>query len=72
MLDRPSVAVPYTLGRAVLQRLWQLRLTTSPVPELDHIRFVCMVDDQRARRVLGFKPAHGIEETVRAVDEGVW
>jgi UDP-glucose 4-epimerase len=72
MLDRPSVAVPYTLGRAVLKQLWQLRLTTFPVPELDHIRFVCMVDDQRARRVLGFKPARGIEETVRSVDDGVW
>ena len=72
MLDRPSIAVPYTFGRAVLKQLWQLRLTTFPVPELDHIRFVCMVDDQRARRVLGFKPACGIEETVRSIDDGAW
>ncbi len=27
-----------------------------PRPELDHIRFVCMVDDRRARQVLGFSP----------------
>lgn len=72
MLDRPSVAIPYTFGRAVLKQLWQLRLTTFPVPELDHIRFVCMVDDQRSRRVLGFRHARSIEETVRAVDDGVW
>lgn len=72
VLDKPSVAVPYTLGRAVLKQLWQLRLTTFPVPELDHIRFVCMVDDARARRVLGFHPEKSIDDTVRAVEEGLW
>jgi UDP-glucose 4-epimerase len=72
MLDRSTVAVPYTLGRAVLRRLWQFRLTTFPVPELDHIRYVCMVDDQRARSVLGFTPTKTTSETVFAVDDGRW
>ncbi len=69
MLDRPSVSVPYTLGKVVLRRLWQLRLTTFPVPELDHIRYVCMVDDRRARAELRYAPAHDIADTVRAVDD---
>ena len=72
MLGRSSVPVPYSLGKALLRRLWQFRLTTFPVPELDHIRFVCMVDDQRARRVLGFHPKKSIAETVLSVDDGVW
>ena len=72
LLDRPSIPVPYTLGKMVLGRMWSLRLSSFPVPELDHIRYVCMVDDRRARDVLGFKPARTIEETVRAVDADRW
>ena len=33
-------------------------------PEIDHIRYVCMVDDRRARDVLGYQPAHDIAETI--------
>lgn len=67
LLGKPSVPVPYTLGKAVLKRLWAFRLTTFPVPELDHIRYVCMVDDRRARDELGYAPGIPIEETVRSV-----
>ncbi len=68
MLGRRSVPVPYSLAKATLKRLWSLRLTSFPAPELDHIRYVCMVDDTRAREMLRFSPRHGIEETVHAVD----
>ena len=55
-----------------LKRLWALRLTTFPAPELDHIRYVCMVDDRRARDELGYAPATAIEETVRSVELESW
>jgi UDP-glucose 4-epimerase len=72
ILGRPSVPVPYTMAKPMLKRLFSLRLTNFPAPELDHIRFVCMVDDGRARSQLGYAPACSLEETVRAVDEGRW
>jgi UDP-glucose 4-epimerase len=72
ILERQRLSVPYSLARMVLRRLWSLRLTTFPAPELDHIRYVCMVDDRRARQVLGFAPRMSLEETVRSVDEGRW
>jgi UDP-glucose 4-epimerase len=72
ILGRPTVPVPYTVGRVLLHRMWSLRLSSFPAPELDHIRFVCMVDDSRARRELGYAPSRSLEETVRAVDEGLW
>jgi UDP-glucose 4-epimerase len=72
ILDRQRLSVPYSLARIVLRRLWSLRLTTFPPPELDHIRYVCMVDDRRARQVLGFAPRMSLEETVRSVDDGRW
>lgn len=70
LLGRTRVPVPYTLGKGVLKRLWAFRLTNFPAPELDHIRFVCMVDDRRARTELGYAPRVPIDETVRSVDEG--
>jgi UDP-glucose 4-epimerase len=72
ILGRQRLSVPYSLASLVLRRLWSLRLTTFPVPELDHIRFVCMVDDRRARQVLGYSPRVGLEETVLSVDDGLW
>lgn len=71
-LGRQKISVPFSLARVVLRRMWSLRLTTFPPPELDHIRYVCMVDDRRARQVLGFSPQKSLEETVLAVDEGRW
>jgi UDP-glucose 4-epimerase len=71
-LGRPRIGVPHSLARIVLRRMWSLRLTTFPPPELDHIRYVCMVDDRRARQVLGFAPRVSLEETVLSVDEGRW
>jgi UDP-glucose 4-epimerase len=72
ILGRQRVSVPYSLARVALRRMWALRLTTFPPPELDHIRYVCMVDDRRARQVLGFTPQMSLEETVLSVDEGRW
>jgi UDP-glucose 4-epimerase len=72
VLGRQRMSVPYSVARLVLKRLWSLRLTTFPPPELDHIRFVCMVDDRRARQLLGFSPAKSLQETILSVDEGRW
>jgi UDP-glucose 4-epimerase len=72
ILGRQKLSVPYSLARVVLRRMWSLRLSTFPPPELDHIRYVCMVDDRRARQLLGFVPSKTLEETALAVDEGRW
>jgi UDP-glucose 4-epimerase len=72
ILGRRRLHVPYSVARLALRRLWSLRLTNFPPPELDHIRYVCMVDDRRARQVLGFTPCMALEKTVLAVDEGRW
>jgi UDP-glucose 4-epimerase len=69
---RPHLPVPYSIAKMFLQRMWSLRLSNFPVPELDHIRYVCMVDDVRARELLGFKPAVSVEETVRSVNADRW
>jgi UDP-glucose 4-epimerase len=66
---RPRITIPHFLATGIIQSLWRYRVTSFPAPELDHIRYVCMVDDRRARAELGYAPEHDIEATVRAVDD---
>lgn len=63
-IGRPVVPVPGPLFEAWLRAAFRLRLTSFPPPELDHIRYVCMVDGSRFERDLGFKPSKGLREIV--------
>jgi UDP-glucose 4-epimerase len=72
ILGRRILAVPHPLAKAAVKNLFRFRLTKFPAPELDFIRYVCMVDDTKARNELGYAPAHGLEATLRAVDEERW
>ena len=67
-LGRRPRPVPSMVMKPILDRMWRYRMTSFPTPELDHIRYVCMVDDTRAREVLGFVPRYGLEQTIRAVE----
>ena len=68
-LGKVRVPVPHPLAKPLLRFLWNSRLTTFPEPELDHIRFICMVDGGRAREVLGFAPKRTLRETIHAAVE---
>jgi UDP-glucose 4-epimerase len=68
-LGRPILPVPHGAAKRLLAGLFRYRLSSFPAPELDHIRYVCMVDDRRAREKMGYVPAHDLIQTVRAVDE---
>jgi len=54
------------LAKLALTQLWRLRLQSFPAPELDHIRYVCMVDDARARAALGWSPRYSLEQALSA------
>ena len=66
---RTRVTIPHFLATGIISSLWRYRVTSFPAPELDHIRYVCMVDDGRARAELHYAPTHDIDTTVRAVDD---
>ncbi|NNK08450.1 MAG: NAD-dependent epimerase, partial [Myxococcales bacterium] len=63
---RPRI-VPSPLARVALDQLWKLRLSSFPSEELDHLRYVCMVDGSRARTELGYEPEHSIRRVLRDV-----
>ncbi len=66
---RARLPLPHVMFRAALGRMWSVRATSFPEAELDFIRYVCMVDDTRARRDLGYAPAFDLIQTVRAIDD---
>jgi len=72
VLERKVLPVPHTVARLGAERLWRWRMGPVPPPDLDFIRYVCMVDDARARDVLGYEPHFGLVETLQAVDAERW
>lgn len=66
-LGRSPVRLPHPLARALVEKLWDLRLSSFPPPELDHVQFLCTVDGSRFARDTGWKPTLGLRETIRAV-----
>jgi len=61
------VPLPELLARPLFGLMWRTHLTSFPTPELDHIKYVCMVDDSRARQNLGYSPKLTLKETIAAL-----
>ena len=69
LLGKRPIFWPAGLAQRALNGLWRSRLTSFPAPELDHIRYVCMVDDTRARKELGYRHRFDMKATIEAVRE---
>ena len=72
LLNRTSVPLPASLARMGLDGLFRWKMSSFPAPELDFIRYVCMVDDSKARRELGYSPRYDLAKTLQAVDLERW
>ncbi len=69
VLGRRRLKLPHPLATPLLSAAFRFGLSGYPVAELDFIRYVCMVDDARARTELGLRPRMGLDQTIRAVDD---
>lgn len=67
VVGRRPLSVPGPMMRMLMSSAWSSRAGGFPAPEIDHLRYICMVDDGRARRELGFRPRYDLEQTLRAV-----
>ena len=70
ILGKPTLPVPHGLAHSAVKSMWRYKLTSFPAPEIDHIRYVCMVEDARARAQMGYAPRNSLTDTVRAVEAG--
>lgn len=53
---------PEPVVKAMLKMGWSLKVSDWPWPEMDHIKYVCMVDDSRARDELAFDHAYELDQ----------
>jgi UDP-glucose 4-epimerase len=66
-LGARPISVPHPVARPLLSTLFRYRLASFPPEELDHIQFLCAVDGARWAKEAGWRPAHTMRETIRAV-----
>ncbi|MFO8074235.1 MAG: NAD-dependent epimerase/dehydratase family protein [Polyangia bacterium] len=67
-LGRQTFSVPHFLAKPALGQLRRLGRIDIHPSYVDHVRYVCMVDDSRARSTLGYRTSRDAEETLAAVD----
>jgi UDP-glucose 4-epimerase len=67
MVGKRPIAVPGPLIKGLAGSMWSSRAAGFPMQEIDHLRYICMVDDSRARQQLGFHPKYDMDQTLRAV-----
>ena len=67
-LGRRPRPLPEPLARAALRTAWSLKLSDWPEPEIDHIKYVCMVDDALARAELRFSPRYDLDAILREIE----
>jgi UDP-glucose 4-epimerase len=67
-LGKPVFRFPHPMARPLLSTLWRFGATSFPVPELDFIRYVCMVDGTRAREEIGYRPRFTLQQTIQSVN----
>lgn len=72
LLKRATVGVPHGLAKVTIDGLFKAKMSNFPAPELDFIRYVCMVDDQLARETLGYRHKFDLVQTLQAVDAERW
>lgn len=47
--------------------LWAIGLSWLPSPEVDYLRYPCIVSTERAEKILGFHPQYSLLETLRCL-----
>ncbi len=62
ILNKPVLPVPHPLFRLFLDQAWKYGLSSFPAPELDHIRFNCVLDTRRAEQAFDTKPERTLHE----------
>jgi len=64
---KPTVPIPHVFADSILKFLWKWKLTSFQQGEIEHAKYICMVDGARARDVLGFRAQKSIEDCIESV-----
>ena len=67
LFGTPEVPLPHPVAYTVAEALWILGIGTAPGIHAHYVRYPCIADNEKARRVLGFVPRRSTLETVLSV-----
>lgn len=63
-VGRPRLPVPEGLARFTIGALAGIGASAVPSAEIDYLKYICMVDDHRARQTLGWAPTLTLDQTL--------
>ena len=63
-LGKRNIPIPEPLFRTVASLAMGVPRRAIPQAEIDYLKYVCMVDDSRARATLGYVPSLSLEQTL--------
>jgi UDP-glucose 4-epimerase len=64
LAGRVAVPIPHPLARAASAMGWAAQLVKDPPAFQQYLRFLCVADGQKARDVMGFRPAYTTREAL--------
>ena len=64
LAGRLALPIPHPMAGALVGALWAAQFADAPPCFLDYLRYVCVADGERARREMGFSPAHSVQEAI--------
>lgn len=64
MMGKVPLPMPHFMAYPLSQALWATQIFDSPPNFLDFLRFLCVADGEKAKRVMGFRPKHDIKATI--------
>ncbi len=64
LMGKIPLPMPSFLAYPMSQALWMTQIFDSPPNFLDFLRFLCVADAEKAKRVMGWKPRYDIKATI--------
>jgi UDP-glucose 4-epimerase len=64
MMGKVPIPMPHFLAYPLSKALWATQVFDSPPNFLDFLRFLCIADGAKARRVMGLSPRYDIKATI--------
>jgi UDP-glucose 4-epimerase len=65
MMGKLPLPLPGFVAAPLFRALWATQLADAPPTMLAFLKYLCVADGERARRVLGFRPQHDIRTVIR-------
>jgi UDP-glucose 4-epimerase len=64
LMGKIPLPMPSFVAYPLSQALWMTQIFDSPPNFLDFLRYLCVADGTRAKRLMGFAPRRDIKQTV--------